>query len=158
MWNRRSCTTVAICALTSWKLTNFQISLCDRGSCWNWNESRHRQHWRHLRNQHGIAPFPLHLVNMIVSVIKEMNELQHHLFRTTPQLSSSVSGGVIQGWCSREMRVWAWTGAWCRCSGSLTPSSRTPSALSCMTSRWKTASYASSVMERFSTPCGTCPF
>lgn len=33
--------------------------MCDRGSCWDWNESWYRQHWCHLRNQYGIIQFPL---------------------------------------------------------------------------------------------------
>lgn len=78
-----------------------------------------------------------------------------YLFRTTPQPSSSVSAGVIPGWCSLEVRAWVWTVAWCHCCGSLTPSSQTPSAPSCMMSLWKTASYASSATELYSMLFGT---
>lgn len=31
----------------------FLVSTCGRGSCWDWNEPRYRQHWCHLRNQYG---------------------------------------------------------------------------------------------------------
>lgn len=53
------------------------------------------------------------------------------------------------------MRAWAWTDAWCPCCGSLTPSSQTQSVPSFTMSRWKTGSFASSAMGRFSTPFGT---
>lgn len=75
--------------------------------------------------------------------------------RTTQRLSSFVRGGVTPGWCSREMRVLVSMDVWFRSSGSLTPSSLTPSVPSCTMLQWKTASYASSVMEPFSTPYGT---
>lgn len=78
-----------------------------------------------------------------------------YLFRTTQRQSSSVSAGVMLGWCSPVMRAWAWTVAWCHCSGSLTLSSQTPSAPSCTMSPWKIASYASSATELFSMLFGT---
>lgn len=78
-----------------------------------------------------------------------------YLFRTTQRQSSSVSAGVIPDWCSPVMRAWAWTVAWCHCSGSPTLSSQTPSAPSCTMSPWKTASYASSATELFSMLFGT---
>lgn len=71
------------------------------------------------------------------SSVSEQNKYRNlslFLFRITLQPSSSVSAGVIPGWCSREMRASVWTGAWCHCSGSLTPSSQTPNAPSCMMS------------------------
>lgn len=33
--------------------------MCDRGSCWDWNESWYRQHWCHFRNQYGTIQFLL---------------------------------------------------------------------------------------------------
>lgn len=84
----------------------------------------------------------------------KISVVHFHLFRTTLQLSSSVSGGVTPGWCSQETRASVWMDGWCHCYGSLTPSSQTPNAPFCMMSRWKTASYASSATEPFSMPFG----
>lgn len=147
-------------------MTYFQLChhLC-RGSCWDWNEPWHRQHWRYLRNQHGNQHF-LHFTASVWIKTKQnktwfstgrLNDLPflHQHFRTTRQPSSSVSGGGTPGWCSRGMRASAWTVASCHSSGSRTPSSQTPSAPSCMMSRLRTAWYASSATALFSTPSGT---
>lgn len=163
LWGLRK-NAVITCVLVYLQTENGLIPF-DRGSCGNWNEPGYSQYWCHLWNQYGTD---LLLLQYFVSVGewgsrgwvwkcmigKKKNVVYFYLFRTTLQLSSSVSGGVTPGWCSQETRASVWMGGWCHCCGSLTPSSQTPNAPSCMMSQWKTASYASSATEPYSMPFG----
>lgn len=57
---------------------NSCVSVFDRGSCGNWNESRHRQHWCHLWNQHGTSLFILIFVSKWMKIW--MNKYSLHIF------------------------------------------------------------------------------